>query len=289
MPCVVPDTLIPMRRPISFVLALIGFTQLFVQDAAAVCGRAADVSFVPFGERIAPLNARIRVSLPESWPTTTLDCSGAYGSPTASACRPGRMSLVLRTAPGTGAKVDDVATTQRESRSGEVATVELVPERPLKPNTRYEVWHRDAAGVHRSRVLATFETGLTTDTTAPLWRGIQSARRMTSQLECDVDGISVLAWIPTDESTPRAQLRFGIWLADDSGTLDYGSPPLLFAEGVDDMSARVRDPEVVRIPIGTGAKNDFVFPKGKRFVKIGIRAFDLAGNASPPSETTVRL
>lgn len=286
---VVADTLMHVRRPISFALALLGLTQLFVQDAAAVCGRAADVSFVPFGDRIAPLNARIRVSLPESWRTTTLDCSGARGSPTAAACRAGRMSLVLRTAPGTGAKVDDVVTTQRESRSGDVATVELVPEGPLKPNTRYEVWHRDDAGVHRARVLATFETGVANDTTAPFWRGIQSARRISSQLECDVDGISVLAWIPTDESTPNNQLRFGIWLADDSGRLDYGSPPLLFAEGVDDTSARVRDPEVVRIPLGTGAKNDFVFPKGKRFVKIGIRAFDLAGNTSPPSETTVRL
>ena len=269
-----------------FVAIVLGSTMATNHDARAVCGRAADVFFVPYGDRVAPLDTHVRLTLPTDWQTHAIDCSARYDGPTAAACQTSRFDLVLRTAPAMGSRVEVVTTTARASSSGDIAQVELVPTAPLRARTRYEVWHEDAT---RRRIVATFETGDTTDRAAPTWKGIKSAARVRSSIECDVDGIDVVASQANDDTTPPSQIRYGVWVADERGRIDYDAPPLVHVAA--DGSARRQggDPDEITIPLGTGAIHDFVVPARKSTLKLGLRAIDLAGHASAPSETSVKL
>lgn len=259
----------------------------WANTATAICGRPADVSFVPYGDNIAPLNAHARVTLSSSWRTLPIECSGPVGAP-ASTCTPRRMRLVLRTAPVAGKHRKDIETDLRESLSAEIATVELVPRTLLAAHTRYDVWHEAEGGDTPRRVVATFVTSDITDLVPPSFRGIKAAHRVTSALECESDGIVVSVWAATDSVTPAAQLRYGVWIPKGDAAIDYNAPPTVIV-AADDVLARIPDPSTVQLSLGAGALPDFVVPRGVRTLRLGIRALDLAGNASPASHTMMAL
>lgn len=269
---------------IGITLGLVAWTN----TATAICGRPPDVSFVPYGDDSAPLNTHERITLVKTWRTQPIACSGALGTPAAGACKPARMVLVLRTAPVAGKPMKEVPTDVRESVSAEIATVELVPRTLLAPNTRYDVWHEAESDAHTRRVVATFVTSDITDLVPPNFRGIKSAHRVTSALECETDGVVVSVWAATDSVTPAAQLRYGVWVPQGDATIDYNAPPTLIV-AAETLQGRIPDPSTVQLSLGAGALPDLAVPKGARTLRLGIRALDLAGNASPASETMMAL
>jgi len=260
----------------------------WTNTATAICGRPPDVSFVPYGDNTAPLNAHARVTLSSSWRTLPIECSGPFGAPVAGTCAPRRMRMVLRTAPMAGKPRKDIPTDVRESVSAETATVELVPRALLAPNTRYDVWHEAEGDAHPRRVVATFVTSDITDLVPPNFRGIKSAHRVTSAVECESDGIVVSVWAATDSVTPAAQLRYGVWVPHGDAVIDYNAPPTVIV-AAEELQTRIPDPGTVQLSLGAGALPDFVVPKNVRTLRLGIRALDLAGNASPASETVMAL
>lgn len=270
-------------RYLSVALGLIAIA--VARDAGAICGRPGDVIFVPHGDRVAPLNAHVRLELPATWRTTALDCSKPSDAPPPSACRPGRFELVLRPALTSRTEGNDVATTKRESVLADAGTVELIPTRLLVAHTRYEVWLQDDSTTHRSRIVAIFTTGDAVDRQAPTWSGITRAFRHHDLGECERDEIAILAPPASDDQTPASQIRYGIWIGRGQGRIDYDAPPLTYAES----SPIVQRAGVDRAEVGLSLGSEAVVRPGERFLKIGLRALDLAGNASTPSETTVKL
>jgi hypothetical protein len=79
-------------------------------------------------------------------------------------------------------------------------------------------------------------------------------------------------------------------LSPSDGPIDYASPPLLYA-----AASASRDATFAHIELGNtdDEHSDFwpdKLPKDGKYpkVRIGIRAVDLAGNMSPPSEAVLQ-
>ena len=74
-----------------------------------------------------------------------------------------------------------------------------------------------------------------------------------------------------------------MWKAAPGVAIDYRTPPVLFAAAELDGAAGAR------IALGNTDSGDSDFVgDGGRPMKLGVRAVDLAGNASAPSEIVVR-
>lgn len=260
----------------------------------------------PIGVR-APRNVRPRVTLHANWRTRSFCPPWGVDR----GCISGRFDLELRPARrSASARPDDrVAVDLRESSSGDVATVEIVPrgQALLEARTRFEILYTELDGKEPSRIVASFETGDTVDTTPPSWSGVTSHEQIgvaapaptpkpsskvvtLDEVGCGGPGLRFLGPSPaTDDQTRPEDMRYAIWMANASGSIDYLQPPLAIVRG----SAEVhRAPAATTLAItfgGSPPPSDFSFPSGagKRPVKVGIRAIDLAGNLSIASERMV--
>jgi len=278
------------------VLVLVGLVLLVrSDDADASCGYAGVAWVVPppIGAQ-APLNVHPRVTLHATfrteafclpWTECTSKAKGAY-------------DLELRKAAG-----DVVAIEQRESISDSIATIELVPKQALEPSTRYEIRLISSSGATTPRILGTFLTGTTSDTTPPSWRGVTTFARFEGLTSTKHGGGVVTLSDPadacvgpgvsfrgpsaaTDDQTRPEDIRYAFWIAEpDAAAIDYKKAPNAYAQ---------RQLHVSGFEVAYGVKpiplNDFAPPtKNKKTFKVGIRAVDLAGNmSSEPSEIVVR-
>jgi len=213
----------------------------------------------------APLNTRVRVEMPD---------------PNASRVAGG--GLVVRAHGGAV-----VPTTSRSIAPGRwLATLELTPNAPLAPATRYEVAVVDPTAHPSVTVLGTFKTGTTTDATAPRLDalGVAHAVRNPHPIGsmCQVAG----PWIvldgvaATDPGRADAKLVFGVWLGDAAGNVDANKPP-----------TAIRRAHEGRLHLGQSSACDpYLFPlPAKGVVWLGIAALDEAGNASTMRKVKVDL
>ncbi len=270
-------------------------------DARAICGRGPDATVVPppIGA-LAPLNTQVRITMHAAWRTRWF-CGGS-GPPS---CAEGHFDLSLRRAPSLDrpSSTDAVAVTIRESSIAETATVALIPNAPLAPRTRYDLVYSERDAKVSARVVGTFMTGDATDTTAPQWSGIathtivnlakRSARGgvVTILEECPSYGISFESKdAATDDQTPAAHIRYAVWAGDPKGAIDYAATPFAILEGVETQNRPPKPPtRNLMLDAGQEAPLTFAFPGGKRVAKLGVRAIDMAGNVSTPSELIVKL
>lgn len=276
-------------------MAALVATTSWALDAGAICGRPADASMVPPPIAVrAPLNARIVLSLPSSWRTKTF-CEDALST----TCRSGSFELALRIAPGdhaTAGAPQIVDASLTESALGATATVVMKPRTPLAARTRYEVVRTDKAGKVPILVVGTFTTGDATDEKAPAWSGITSHRVSSTEPrkgvvsiaeECGVNAIELEGVAAEDEGTPAKAMRYAVWIVDQGKAIDYGASPLAILEGNVWPKHGGGNELVVTVPLERDGK--LALPNGKKTAKLGMRAIDLAGNASAPSEITVKL
>lgn len=276
-------------------MAALVATTSWALDADAICGRAADASMVPPPIAVrAPLNAQITLSLPSSWRTRTF-CDDALST----TCSSGSFELALRIAPGdhaTGAAPQIVDASLTESTLGAIATVVMKPRTPLTARTRYEVVRTDKAGKVPILVVGTFTTGDATDDRAPAWSGITRHRVSSTEPikgvvsiaeECGENAIELEGMAAEDEGTPATALRYAVWIGDQGKAIDYTASPLAILEGKAWPKHGGGNALVVTVPLERDGK--LALPNGKKTAKIGLRAIDLAGNASAPSEIAVKL
>lgn len=263
----------------------------------------------PIGVR-APRNVRPRVTLHASWRTRSFCPPWGVDR----GCIAGRFDLELRPARRSASARDDrVAVDLRESSSGDVATVEIVPrgQALLEPRTRFEILYTELDGKEPSRIIASFETGDALDTTPPSWSGVTSHEQLAvaaaptpkpsskvvtlDEVACGGPGLRFLGpAAATDDQTRPEDMRYAIWMADAAGSIDYLQPPLAIVKGSPDVH---RAPAATTLALtfgGSPPPSDFSFPSGSfppgagtRPVKVGIRAIDLAGNLSIASERMV--
>jgi hypothetical protein len=264
-----------------------------VSDARAICGRPPSAQVTPYPRAKAPRNARVFLDLGSQWRTPWC----ATTNEPRDRCEGSAFDLRLRPA---AAHAPDVAIELREQASPDGTYVDLVPRAPLDANQRYEVWRVDRAGNLSSRIVGTFVTTAAIDTTPPAWRGVTRATFagaappragvITVRSECDVDSdIAIDAPPASDDQAAWHAVRYAVWIADAKGAIAYDAPP--FAREAPDAYRVIADapPASIRIAIAVPAwhepETQGARPRGKR--RIGVRAVDLAGNASAPSEIDV--
>ncbi|MEJ7728463.1 MAG: hypothetical protein WKG00_04545 [Polyangiaceae bacterium] len=151
---------------------------------------------------------------------------------------------------------------------------------PLRPRTQYERLLGSSDKPDQVPTVAgTFRTGAEMDRHPPIWNGVQrgtlSPRTRGHWGPSGPD--AVLRYVTaSDEATPTPMLRFGVWLPDASGKLDYTRDPVTWETGSDGFFTLTGGG-----PCGWAT---FKFPIVTR---LGVRVADLAGNLGEPSE--VRL
>lgn len=150
----------------------------------------------------------------------------------------------------------------------------LVQPDPLEPNTSYEL--RDDA----DRILSVFTTASTRDTAPPTWKGItkmlpgpkdqRGVELACRELSLHLQGLAQA----TDDLTSRDDIRYALWVGK---TLDYQQPPIAWTTETDELRQAKIFELVFDVPLPP-----------ERPLKLGVEAIDLAGNASAPSELTVK-
>lgn len=219
----------------------------------------------------APLNTKVRVEVPSSFPTSPAGGGAPNGG------------LVLRVH---GVAKPIAATTRVIAPGGWASFVELTPAAPLEPSTQYEVATVNATAVPPNRVFGTFRTGRASDTTAPRIDTIGPAVAYKNSNAigsmCMVPGpwVTIEGVVAEDPARRDAQLVFAVWLGDANGVIDTKKPPtsLVRAHGE-------------RLDLGQTSLCDphaFPFPKTP-FAWLGIAAMDEAGNTSAVRRMRVDL
>ncbi len=98
-----------------------------------------------------------------------------------------------------------------------------------------------------------------------------------------------------DWARPTAPVLFGIWVADGAGPLAYDQPAAVYLRQDPKAWANRREGAAATTDLWLGGKwggegcgrSNFDLPSGTRKLRVGVRALDLAGNATAPAELTV--
>lgn len=149
----------------------------------------------------------------------------------------------------------------------------FIPHAPLRPQTEYAVMMDLPSGRER---LGTFRTSLAEDRTPPAWRGLKRARYVPAQ-DGGADPCSslpahgALIELAIHEAADKGRVRYAVWVTKDGEALRYEERPQSYLDSTDGL-----------LRIGS-------LPRGAGRVRIGVRATDVAGNLSPPSEIELEL
>lgn len=144
----------------------------------------------------------------------------------------------------------------------------------LDPSTNYELLSGD-------RILGVFTTGTLADSAPPSWPGITKAFPPAKpskgvQVECAVSTLRLEgAAAASDDLTSRGDIRYALWLGK---SIDYTAPPQTWTTIPNDW--RSEKTFTLVYPMDD-------LPK-ERPLLIGVKAIDLAGNATPASELTLK-
>ena len=222
--------------------------------AHAVCAQMPPIHVWPHRGVPVPTNARVVVTAPATWR--------------------GDATFTLQTAPRRDQPVARVALKEQSWRSASVERFELTPLAALAPSTAYEL--RSS----RDEVLGIFTTSILEDKRPPAWTGVtrghlRREKKGAVPLECGVSLIHLEgASEALDDQTTGDDIRYALWAGKSGSALDYASPPLTW-------TARPRETRQFELNY-----DDFELPS-ERPLRVGIKAYDLAANASDPSEVTL--
>jgi hypothetical protein len=168
---------------------------------------------------------------------------------------------------------------------GDVDVIELVPQAPLVPATRYEVAILDPSQHPGTLVFGTFRTGAGTDNGPPVVKNGGAAtahRNVQLRTSCSIPGpwIDVRGVAAEDPGRPKAQILWGVWTRDAAGKFDASRPPATILTPWQDMVTIGRrsgcDPRSFPLP----AAGPFTF---------AVAPLDEAGNAGPLKIHTVDM
>jgi hypothetical protein len=148
--------------------------------------------------------------------------------------------------------------------------LELAPQSPLPPSSRFEVWIAPRIPEAKAILLASFGTGTAGDTTPPPRPTFTKATHEVEGglLDCPTSHVIVL-----DGGTDSPETLYAMWSADAKGAIVWDALPVgVFTEP--------------RLDSYGTCKTDYAaWSAGSP--RIGIRAMDLAGNLGDPIELAV--
>lgn len=190
-------------------------------------------------------------------------------------------SFVLRE-PG-GAPVKAAIT---RGAMGSVDLLELAPEAPLAPGTRYEIAHVVPERYPSTYVFGTFRTGAGADAAAPRIDALgavtaqQNLHAASSACQSGAPYLLVEGLRASDPGGDPARLLLAAWLLDASGKVDVKRPPA-FVTGFGDGRATLGNTSICD-------PRHLALPKAPS-VKIALAVVDDSGNASAPRVVQVSL
>jgi hypothetical protein len=255
----------------------------------------------PFIADVLPTNARVSLVGPRNWRIRDICTNGV--------CAAGQFELELRMAPEPGASPVPVAVALQEVPYGtgeayrfDRALIDLVPAAPLARSKRYEVLLIERRGRAPRRLLGSFATGTGPDTKPPTWNGrlaaqlfrwplppdSRKAQDAASEVARDPEEYTLVTGDPpVDDTTSPGKMRYAVWVEGRKG-LDLSAPP----DSVSDSASTFEQWELRLPSVGEDAyaeKEPLRFGGKKDVVRIALRAYDAAGNTSPPIEVSVDL
>lgn len=206
----------------------------------------------PGREAPAPLNTRVRVVLPSHYGTGVED------------------RVQLRKPGG-----EVVPVTRRKSATSDQVFLELVPEAPLSPATRYEVALRRTDHRPSTLVFGTFVTSDALDTRPPVGGKLGTPRVFKangwSGASCGIGTPWAEIDVPPteDPDRERARLLYAVWLPSASGKVDPRTPPTAYLE--------IAHGKLVIGKTSLCDPDDFPLP-ARGQVNLGLALVDEAGN-----------
>lgn len=173
-----------------------------------------------------------------------------------------------------------------ESPMSSISHVDLIPEKPLAPNTRYEVALVRPEQHPSTLVFGTFATGQTVDTQAPSAPKIKSTvvngQRWSTMTSCSVNTpwIEMTLQTSVDPARDDAQMLYGVWASNGRGVVDLNAPPTAFVQE-----------EKGKLKLGRLSYCDFdEFPlPTKGSLTLAVAAIDESGNRSAVQRVTVTM
>lgn len=180
----------------------------------------------------------------------------------------------------------DVATKRFDSPMTSISHVELVPEKPLSANTRYEIALVRSEQHPSTLVFGTFATGQTTDTVAPsapkITNTAVNGHRWSTMTSCAVSTpwIEMTLQPAKDPERDDAQVLYGVWASNAKGVVDLNAPPTAFVEQ-----------DKGKLKLGRLSYCDFdEFPLPTQgSLTLAVAALDESGNRSAVQRVTVKM
>jgi len=269
----------------------IAATVLFsgLRDARAwTCGGGAAV-IVPGTLDVAPTNTHVWMYIPQSFvrgcDERTKQCADA-------------VRFELRTAPagrdpGTVVPSDVRRTETDHSGSDPFFVVEMIPKADLQPATRHEIWSVGIQAPRRQQFWGTLRTGKGRDTKPPTWSGATKVTPIVHKQSAHVAtivGSGGLNVFGPRASDAEGRVLYAAWKGTAATPIDFSRPPdgYAYETGLGVSNPRSESALVVLGWPGGCTPPNFAVPEVQE-VRIGLRAVDLAGNVSAPSEHRVKL
>ncbi len=234
-----------------------------IADACS-CATLGTIRIVPGPRDGAPLNTRILLEVPP-----IEDIQSKHVTPE---------DIQVTVRGPKGAIAIDVA----RWGDADLRWIQLTPKAALSAATRYSV-HVSVAG--KDSLLGQIVTGDAADRTPPTFAGVTKAEVVTDKPNpgrCTTGQayVALTVGAAADDATPPQDLRYQVWLADDRGAVDYAKPPT--------ATVAARGGELLLGHPSICSAASFVLPDRPSF-KLGVKAIDLAGNASEPSLVDVSV
>jgi hypothetical protein len=254
---------------------------------AGTCYVEHDWRIVPKPLTVAPPNTHVWLFAPPDWDQRICDLAHRQGEEPV--CHQGPFSLRLFDAPTRETtRAQPLPTEVRIFRNAKNAVVELIPRTPLVSGRRYDVQIVDARGLE-VRLASTFRVQGKPDTGAPSFRLVDPPKKpkapkgkgrvITIDMFEYKPGIVVYGEKSADTSL------FAVWAGPAGTPIDFSRPPSIYERGGQDLGGNIL------MDLGGSdmcGSSNFVLPRQKT-IRIGFRAVDLAGNASPAADMDVTV
>lgn len=246
--------------------------------AACSCDARRQVRLLKQGDQPLPRNPQLRVrmgrdgvAVPWSEPGQTLP-------------RPTELRLALVDKQSGG----EVAVAERRVDAGWGLMALLSPKAPLRPNAQYEVV---VAQDKQRAKLGEFRTSAVEDPSPPAFPGVESSHYTPPEVPPPMNGLcsSGREHVELKLAPPRddqaSSVLYLVWLSDDRSRIDFTAPP---------RHAQLLGPGERTLQIGSSSKCNaeglsWAARPGQTELRVGLVAYDEAGNASQPTERVIQL
>lgn len=246
--------------------------------AACSCDARLQVRLLKEGDQPLPRNPQLRVRMGRE------GVAVPWSQPGQILPRPEQLRLVLVDKQSGG----EVAAVTRRVDAGWGIMMLLSPKAPLRPTAQYEVV---VAQDKQRAKLGEFRTSAVEDHSPPTAAAMESSRYTPPEVPPPSPGLCssgreyVELKLAPPREDPASSMLYLVWLSDNGARIDFAAPP---------RHAQLLPPGDRVLKVGSNSKCNaeglsWAARPGQTELRVGLVAYDEAGNASPPAEHVIAL